>query len=174
LEDYPDENHCVESGRTYSAFVGTKLPASGALENVLAALKSRFDQDEGTLFLIFEDQTGKKVDFDLRGKPDEVLTRYHSVPVRAGPSRPKLGVVARAVSLLPRRTGWSNSRLAHRPPTVLIDGRNFFAPKEAAYGGIPCQTTSLLTPYTQPRALARRIVACLALAMPDKLPRRHS
>jgi hypothetical protein len=96
----------MENEKTYSAFVGTSLLASGALEEILAALKSRFDQDEGTLFLIFEDQTGNQVDFDLRGTPDDVLARYHSVPVRVGPGRPKLGVVAREVSLLPRHWQW--------------------------------------------------------------------
>jgi len=96
----------VESERTYAAFVGTSLLASGELKKVLGALKSRFDQDRGTLFLIFEDQTGKQVDFDLRGTPEEVLARYDSVPARVGPGRPKLGVVAREVSLLPRHWDW--------------------------------------------------------------------
>jgi len=96
----------VESEKTYSAFVGTKLLASGSLREVLASLKSRFDRDRGTLFLIFDDQTGKQVDFDLRGTPDEVLARYDSPRLRTGPGRPKLGVVPREVSLLPRHWEW--------------------------------------------------------------------
>src|SRR5690242_5597435 len=55
--------------------------------------------------LTFEDQTGKQVDFDLRGTLADVLTR-HAAPARVGPGRPKLGVVAREVSLLPRHWEW--------------------------------------------------------------------
>jgi hypothetical protein len=96
----------MENDRTYSAFAGTSLLVSGALGEVLAVLKSRFDEDRGGLFLIFEDQTGKQVDFDLSGTLDEVLGRYDSVPARVGPGRPKLGVVAREVSLMPRHWEW--------------------------------------------------------------------
>jgi uncharacterized protein len=96
----------VENDKTYSAFVGSSLLASGPPNEVLAAMKSRFDQDQGALFLVFEDQTGKQVDFDLRGTLDEVQARYGSVPARVGPGRPKLGVVAREVSLLPRHWEW--------------------------------------------------------------------
>jgi hypothetical protein len=96
----------MEKEITYSAFEETNLVASGTRAEVLAALKSRFDQDQGAVVLIFEDRTGKQVDFDLRGTLGDVLARYESVPVRVGPGRPKLGVVAREVSLLPRHWEW--------------------------------------------------------------------
>jgi hypothetical protein len=96
----------VTNDITYSVFVGTTLLASGDLPAVLTAMKSRFDQDQGTLFLIFNDQTGKQIDFDLRGSLPDVLARYEPVPVRVGPGRPKLGVIAREVSLLPRHWEW--------------------------------------------------------------------
>jgi uncharacterized protein len=91
---------------TYTAFLGTSLLASGTLPEVLAALKPQFDRDQGSLFLIFEDQTGRQVDFDLRGTLAEVLARYNRPPVKVGPGRPRLGVVAREVSLLPRHWEW--------------------------------------------------------------------
>lgn len=96
----------MTSDISYSVFVGTVLLASGDLPAVLTAMKSRFDQDRGTLFLIFNDRTGKQVDFDLRGSLPEVLARYEPAPVRVGPGRPKLGVIAREVSLLPRHWEW--------------------------------------------------------------------
>jgi len=96
----------VNTEATYSAFIGTTLLASGTRGDVLAALKARFDQDPGTLFLTFHDQTGKQVDFDLRGTFAEVQARYDPAVARTGPGRPKLGVVAREVSLLPRHWGW--------------------------------------------------------------------
>ncbi len=91
---------------TYSAFLGTSLLASGTLVEVLAALKSQFDQDQGAICLTFEDQTGRQLDFDLRGTLNEVLARHEPAPARVGPGRPKLGVVAREVSLLPRHWEW--------------------------------------------------------------------
>jgi hypothetical protein len=96
----------VDKDKTYTAFVGTNLLASGALDEVLAALKSRFDDDAGTLFLIFDDQTGRQVDFDLRGTLADIRARYRPAPERFGPGRPKLGVIAREVSLLPRHWEW--------------------------------------------------------------------
>ena len=95
----------MNSDTTYTAFVGTTLVASGTRREVVAELKSRFDLDAGTLFLTFDDQTGKHVDFDLRGALNEVLARCEPPP-RVGPGRPKLGVVAREVSLLPRHWEW--------------------------------------------------------------------
>jgi hypothetical protein len=95
-----------EDDTTYTAFEGTNQLASGTRDEVLAALKSRFDRDVGTLILAFEDQTGKQVDFDLRGTLADVLARYRLAPSRVGPGRPKLGVVAREVSLLPRHWEW--------------------------------------------------------------------
>jgi hypothetical protein len=57
--------------------------------------------------LVFEDATGKQVEFDLRGTLEQVLARARPEgPERAGPGRPKLGVVSREVSLLPRHGEW--------------------------------------------------------------------
>jgi uncharacterized protein len=96
----------MEKEPTYSAFRGTDLFAAGTRAKVLCALKALFDQDKGALVLTFDDQTGKQVDFDLRGMLEDVLARYESTPIRVGPGRPKLGVVAREVSLLPRHWEW--------------------------------------------------------------------
>jgi hypothetical protein len=96
----------MDKDKTYTAFVGTSLLASGTLDDVLAAQKSRFDDDAGSLFLTFDDQTGRQVDFDLRGTLADVRKRYRLAPARVGPGRPKLGVVAREVSLLPRHWEW--------------------------------------------------------------------
>ena len=91
---------------TYTAFLGETLIASGPLETLLPAVKARFDRDASALFLIFEDHSGRQVDFDLRGAVNEVVARALPVPPRPGPGRPKLGVVSREVSLLPRHWDW--------------------------------------------------------------------
>jgi hypothetical protein len=76
---------------------------------MLVAMKERFDRDPSEPFLIFEDGTGRQVDFDLRGSAEQVLARAAPPTTdapRAGPGRPKLGVVSREVSLLPRQWEW--------------------------------------------------------------------
>jgi hypothetical protein len=96
----------MEETRTYAAFVGETLVASGPLDAMLPVVKARFDRDASALFLIFEDQSGRQVDFDLRGSVNEVVARALPAPSRTGPGRPKLGVVSREVSLLPRHWDW--------------------------------------------------------------------
>ena len=89
----------------YTAFLGWTRVASGPLEDALRQVKEIKDPGDQTL-LIFEDSTGKQVDFDLRGSIDEVLARVAPKSVRTGPGRPRLGVVSREISLLPRHWEW--------------------------------------------------------------------
>jgi hypothetical protein len=95
----------VEKLTSYVAFVGPRRVAAGRLEDILPGLKERFERDASELVLIFEVETGRQIDVDLRGSLEEVLERY--VPSAArGPGRPKLGVTSREVSLLPRHWDW--------------------------------------------------------------------
>jgi uncharacterized protein len=96
----------MKTTKKYTAFVGERLVASGALEEVLPKLKTTFDRDRSTMFLIFDDETGAQIDFDLRGTLEEVLARNCQNPPQAGPGRPRLGVTSREVTLLPRHWEW--------------------------------------------------------------------
>ncbi len=96
----------MDQNYTYSAFLGTVLLESGTLRSVLRALKARSIQSDSGNCLVFVDQTGEQIDFDLRGTLPQVIARYSPAAPRAGPGRPKLGVVAREVSLLPRHWEW--------------------------------------------------------------------
>jgi hypothetical protein len=63
--------------------------------------------------LIFDDETGEQVEVDVRGTDDEVRQRLAppgQEDAPRGPGRPKLGVVAREVTLLPRHWEWLNSQ----------------------------------------------------------------
>lgn len=95
----------MEPDATYVAFAGARRIAAGTLRDVLPVLKQRFDEDRSELVLAFEVESGRQVDFDLRGSLDQVLER-EDPPVRRGPGRPKLGVASREVSLLPRHWEW--------------------------------------------------------------------
>lgn len=91
---------------TYSAFSGQRKLASGPLAEVLRAMKYMDDETAQAMVLVFDDCNGRQVDFDLRGTLDEVLARALPVAPRSGPGRPRLGVVSREISLLPRHWEW--------------------------------------------------------------------
>jgi hypothetical protein len=113
------------SVRSYIAFVGKRLIASGGLIQVALKAQEATNRDRFAQVLIFDDVTSELVEVDLRGTPDELSRRFgeaasaaaHSnEPVLADgevrkPGRPKLGVVAREVTLLPRHWEW----LANQP-----------------------------------------------------------
>ncbi len=91
---------------TYTAFLHCTEVANGPLTDVLLAVKTATDQGNGEPVLIFRDDSGEQVDFDFSGSPAEVLARAGCTAERRGPGRPKLGVVAREVTLLPRHWDW--------------------------------------------------------------------
>jgi hypothetical protein len=95
----------IDDGRTYTVFSGERLIVSDTLRPVLLQTKQHLDGG-GEPVLIFEDQTGRQIDFDFSGTPDQVVRRALPEPARTGPGRPKLGVVCREVSLLPRHWAW--------------------------------------------------------------------
>ena len=90
----------------YTAFAGQNRIAAGDLPTLLVQTKQHIDAHGDEALLIFEDATGRQVEFDFRGSPDEVLERHGAVKRRTGPGRPKLGVTAREVTLLPRQWEW--------------------------------------------------------------------
>ncbi|MFC4456165.1 DUF2239 family protein [Deinococcus sonorensis] len=90
---------------SYTAFLGSRRLVTGALADVLARVKATSPGPTAEL-LIFEDRTGQNVDFDLRGDLQEVLARAQPEAKPAGRGRPKLGVVSREVTLLPRHWEW--------------------------------------------------------------------
>lgn len=105
-----------------TAFAGARRIASGALRHV-ALVAQREVQAGHAPVLVFEDRSSRVIDLDLRGSSADLLRRLaeSEVPVRdeaeaagapprRGPGRPKLGVVAREVTLLPRHWQWLNAQ----------------------------------------------------------------
>ncbi|MBN9578344.1 MAG: DUF2239 family protein [Alphaproteobacteria bacterium] len=93
----------------YSAFQGNCLISSGSLEDVALAAHSDTGARPDASILIFENASGKQVDLDLHGTAQDVRQRHNGAgtePPRRNPGRPKLGVVAREVTLLPRHWEW--------------------------------------------------------------------
>jgi uncharacterized protein len=102
----------------YIAFEGDRAIASGGLREVARAAKERLERRKDVSILIFDTDTSAPVEIDFRGGLADVLSRLPeaaSVPIARdeaapppsrGPGRPKLGVVAREVTLLPRHWEW--------------------------------------------------------------------
>ena len=91
----------------YVAFHGPRRLASGAKLEVAQALKQA-EGEGGRALFAFDLDTGAPVDFDLRGGEAEIAERYGES--ERGRGRPKLGVVAREVTLLPRHWDWLNAQ----------------------------------------------------------------
>jgi uncharacterized protein len=90
------------------AFAGHTCVASGSLSDVVRQVKSRLDAGPATTVLILDACTSEPVEVDLRGTTEEVAARLEATRPEPGrtPGRPRLGVVAREVTLLPRHWEW--------------------------------------------------------------------
>ncbi|WP_025413074.1 DUF2239 family protein [Gemmatirosa kalamazoonensis] len=100
-------------GARCTAFEGTRRIASGALGEVALATKAVVERGPTGPVLVFDDDTSEPIELDLRGSDEDVLRRLAPPPPPAeepkatrGPGRPRLGVVAREVTLLPRHWEW--------------------------------------------------------------------
>lgn len=126
---------------TLTAFAGFERIAAGSRAEVVAQLRARADAQP---VFVFDDGTGERLDLDLRegllaapesAAADEQATR--------GVGRPKLGVVAREVTLLPRHWDWLSRqpggasvalrRLIDEARRVQADRDAQRASREAAY-----------------------------------------
>ena len=111
------------SDACWIAFQGGKRIAFGAHADVALKLKALLDGDPQARILIFDASTSEQIDFDHRGTPEQMLRKLvraqaREAPVMVtressktpGPGRPRLGVVAREVTLLPRHWEWLSAQ----------------------------------------------------------------
>lgn len=104
------------------AFEGACCIASGPLTEVALKVKETSDTRPLARILIFNAVTSEPIEIDCRGSADEVTNRIamamkdasppgeSPVCAPAGRGRPKLGVVAREVTLLPRHWEWLSTQ----------------------------------------------------------------
>jgi hypothetical protein len=102
----------------FTAFVGPTRLAAGPLAEVAIAVMQASRRPASPPIIIFSDATGQPIDLNLRGTERDVIARLpkpasppdaEAEEASAGPrgrGRPKLGVVAREVTLLPRHWEW--------------------------------------------------------------------
>ena len=123
-----------------TAFAGNALFAAGPLLDIALAVKNadEINTANPAPILVFDDDTGRVIDLDLRGGKAEIAERlmrraadakprqladesvaHDNAPALSEPAagaeprgrgRPKLGVVAREVTLLPRHWEWLSAQ----------------------------------------------------------------
>ena len=118
----------------FIAFEGPRCLAQGTLSEVALQVKAATETRPLARFMVFNARSSEILDFDHRGTADEVLARLalthpgvqqpttdtkvdpqakscgDAALAKSGPGRPKLGVVAREITLLPRHWAWLASQ----------------------------------------------------------------
>lgn len=98
-----------------TAFSGPQRIASGELRHVAMKAKQAFDLHPDRPVLVFDDADGRTVEVPLELPAADLLrllaqpqlaTSADAAPAPRRPGRPKLGVVAREITLLPRHWDW--------------------------------------------------------------------
>jgi uncharacterized protein len=173
--------------QTFTAFEGPRRLVSGPLHQVALTVK-RAEQRDAERVAIFSDATGRAIDLDLRGSDDEIVPRLPATPSPAaleaapprGRGRPKLGVVAREVTLLPCHWEWLTTQPGGASVTLrkLVeaarrangDKDRSRAARDAAYHFMSAMAGDLPGFEEATRALfadERRRLAALIAAWPD-------
>ena len=100
----------MNDSTTCTAFEGSRRIASGILPEVAAAAKKAMDRGPRAPVLIFDDVTSELVEIDFRKSLPKPPPPEPEPDAPRPVGRPKLGVVAREVTLLPRHWEWLNGQ----------------------------------------------------------------
>ena len=103
--------------QVFTAFMGDQRLVSGPLAEVALAVLKASKSPATEPIVVFDDANGRPIDLDLRGTERDIVARLpqpasnpetaaDDLPEPRGRGRPKLGVVAREVTLLPRHWEW--------------------------------------------------------------------
>ena len=117
----PVANHPLKAA---IAFADHRAIARGPLDQVAFAVRDWQSRHADSTVLVFDTEQGRLIDLDLRGSDSEIVARLMAEPTNRrdaaaakstnapdsdlprGRGRPKLGVVAREITLLPRHWDW--------------------------------------------------------------------
>lgn len=96
----------------FTGFAGARRVASGGLVDVALELKALADAGASEPLTLIDDESGDAVHLSLHGTPEELRARLEAQfadaeePTPRGRGRPRLGVVPREVTLLPKHWAW--------------------------------------------------------------------
>jgi uncharacterized protein len=97
-----------------TAFADAQRIGTGTVEEVALMTKRLIDQGSKATILIFDHESSEPIEIDFRGTETDVRERLQKqcgeTVVAKGPGRPKLGVVARDVTMLPAHWQWLNDQ----------------------------------------------------------------
>ncbi|MFH0883534.1 MAG: DUF2239 family protein [bacterium] len=122
-----------EITHSYTLFAGHRQLAHGALNAVVLRARKAMEEGKQERFALYDDATGRRLDVDLHGSEEDVIARLAEHPQvpkevsstlqKSGPGRPRLGVVSREVSLLPRHWEWLSTQRGGASATIrrLVD-----------------------------------------------------
>ena len=97
----------MDNEARFTAFEGDRRLGVGSRAELVTVINARLSDRPDATILIFDDATGAQVDFVLRERAESRPAAPRSgADETRGPGRPKLGVVAREVTLLPRHWEW--------------------------------------------------------------------
>jgi hypothetical protein len=123
-----------------TAFDHATRVASGPYVDVAVAVKEHIRTNADASVLLFDDDSGKQIDFDLRGTDQEIVDRLRKQFALASeaPSRsvgrPKLGVISREVTLMPHHWAWLSEQPGGASVALrrLVEGARRVGPDAAA------------------------------------------
>jgi hypothetical protein len=98
----------AEADTRFVVFADKARLADGSLALVASAARRVLDRHPAASVLVFNAESGAVIDLDLRGTEEDVTSRFSAPPIGelTKRGRPKLGVLAREVTLLPRHWEW--------------------------------------------------------------------
>ena len=96
------------STRSLTVFADSEAVATGDSDSAISTVKAFAAKGDPRTLLVFDDVTGEQVDLDLRDNLP--VAEATEATERRGPGRPRLGVVGREVTLLPRHWEWLNAQ----------------------------------------------------------------
>jgi hypothetical protein len=179
----------------FTAFIGPQRLAAGPLAEVALAVMQASRKPAAPPIIIFSDATGHPIDLDLRGNEREVIARLpqpapdpdaatleSAEAAPRGRGRPRLGVVAREVTLLPRHWEWLGTqpggasvalrKLVEEARRANGDADRARAARDAAYRFMSVMAGNLAGFEEASRALFaddRRRLAGLVAGWPDDI-----
>lgn len=135
----------TEAAGRFVVFEGAARLSQGDRAQASKAAQSALDAGRGQPVLMFDSETGRVVDLDPR--PEETVIE-EAAPAKRG--RPKLGVVAREVTLLPRHWDW----LAQQPGGASVSLRRLVEAARKDGAGVDQQRENRDAAYRFMQAVA--------------------
>lgn len=126
------ENEPRDDAERYVAFLGDRWLARGTLADVALAVYQHGQVHDIDEVAVLDESTGRSVELNVSGSEQEVRARYGMRPKdedgapalkRRRRGRPRLGVVGREVTLLPRHWAWLDDQRGGASATLrrLVD-----------------------------------------------------